>query len=150
MSTSKLILLQDVENLGLAGEEINVAPGYARNFLIPNGLAAKATTAALRKIASSKEKIDEKRLKDLEAANALSEKLAAMAITITVQASDDGHLFGSVNERMVADSLAASGVKIDHQRLRLEEHIRSLGEFKLDIKLHPQVVLNTKVNVVRS
>ena len=150
MSTTKLILLQDVENLGLAGEEINVAPGYARNFLVPNGLAAKATTAALRKIASGKANIESKRLQDLEAAKALAEKINGMTITVAVQASDDGHLFGSVTERMVTESLAASGVALDHQRLRLEAHIRSLGEFKLDIKLHPQVVLNTKVNVVRS
>lgn len=150
MSNTKLILLQDVESLGLAGEEINVAAGYARNFLIPKGLAAKATTAALRKIAAGKEQIEEKRRKELEAANALAEKIKAMNITVSAQASDDGHLFGSVNERMVADALAASGIPLDHQRLRLEAHIRKLGEFKLDIKLHAQVVLSTKVNVVRA
>lgn len=150
MSTTKLILLQDVENLGLAGEEINVAPGYARNFLIPQGLAAKATTAALRKIAASKEQIEEKRRKELETAQALAEKINGMAILVAVQASDDGHLFGSVTERMVADVLALAGVKLDHQRLRLEAHIRALGDFKLDVKLHPQVVVNTKVSVVRA
>jgi len=150
MANTKLILLQDVEDLGLAGEEINVAAGYARNFLIPKGLAAKATTAALRKIAANKGQIEEKRKQELEAAKALSEKVNGMNLTITVQASDDGHLFGSITERMIAEAKSAAGVKVDHQKLHLEEHIRKLGEFKLDIKLHPQVVVSTKVNVVRA
>jgi large subunit ribosomal protein L9 len=150
MSNTKLILLQDVENLGLAGEEISVAPGYARNFLIPQGLAAKATTASLRKIAANKEAIEEKRRKDLEVARTLADKLGAMNIAVAVQASDDGHLFGSVTSRMVTEVLERNGVKLDHQKLHIDTHIRSLGEFKLSIKLHPEVTVDTKVNVVRA
>ena len=150
MATTKLILLQDVEDLGLAGEEVNVAPGFARNYLIPQGLASKATTAAIRKIAANKEKIEEKRKLELEAAQALAEKINGMALTISAQASDDGHLFGSVTDRMVLEALAVSGVKLEHHRVRLEEHIRKLGEFKLDIKLHPQVTVATKITVVRA
>ena len=75
MATMKLILLQDVEDLGLAGEEINVAAGYGRNFLIPRKLAAVATTSALRQLAAQKEKIEAKRKEELEAAQALSESL---------------------------------------------------------------------------
>jgi large subunit ribosomal protein L9 len=150
MAHTKLILLQDVEDLGLAGEEINVAAGYARNFLVPKGLAARATTAALRKIAANKGEIEAKRQQELDNAKTLAEKINGMSLTITVQASDDGHLFGSVTDRMVVEALAAAGVTLDHQKLRLEAHIRKLGEFKLDIKLHPQVTVNTKVNVVRA
>ncbi len=146
----KLILLQDVEDLGLAGEEINVAPGYARNFLIPKKLAAQASTAALRKIAAAKEKIEEKRKLDLEAAKALAEKIVAAAITIPVQASDDDHLFGSVSERMIIEAYAKGGIVIEHHRVRLESHIRKLGEYKVDIKLHKEVVVSAKVNVVRA
>ena len=150
MATTKLILLQDVEDLGLAGEEINVAPGYARNFLMPRGLAAKATTASMRKIAANKEKIEAKRKEELETAKALAEKINGMSLTIPVQASDDGHLFGSVTDRMVSEALALAGIKLEHRRLQLEEHIRQLGEFKLDIKLHPEVTVSTKVTVVRA
>jgi len=150
MSTTKLILLQDVEDLGLAGEEIHVAPGYARNYLIPKKLAAQASTAALRKIAANKEKIEAKRKDDLETAKAVAEKILAAAVSIPVQASDDDHLFGSVSERMIADAFIKAGIAVDHQRIRLESHIRKLGEFKIDIKLHKEIVVSAKVNVVRA
>jgi large subunit ribosomal protein L9 len=146
----KLILLQDVEDLGLAGESVHVAPGYGRNYLIPKGLAAPASAAALRQIEAQKEKIEAKRKADLEAAQALAEKIAGMVIQIPMQASDDNHLFGSVTERMVAEIYAANGVKVDHQRIRMDKHIRSLGEYVINIKLHQDVLANGKIVIVRA
>ena len=137
-----LILLQDVEDLGLAGESVHVAPGYGRNYLIPKGLAAPASAVALKQIEAQKEK--------LEAAQALADKIAAMVIQIPMQASDDNHLFGSVTERMVAEIYAANGVKVEHQRIRMDKHIRSLGEYTINIKLHQEIIANGKIVIVRA
>ena len=145
-----LILLQDVEDLGLAGESVHVAPGYGRNYLIPKGLAATASAVAIKQIEAQKEKIEAKRKADLEAAQALADKIAAMVIQIPMQASDDNHLFGSVTERMVAEIYAANGVKVEHQRIRMDKHIRSLGEYTINIKLHQEIIANGKIVIVRA
>ena len=145
-----LILLQDVEDLGLAGESVHVAPGYGRNYLIPKGLAAPPSAVALKQIEAQKEKIEAKRKADLEAAQALADKIAAMVIQIPMQASDDNHLFGSVTERMVAEIYAANGVKVEHQRIRMDKHIRSLGEYTINIKLHQEIIANGKIVIVRA
>ena len=145
-----LILLQDVEDLGLAGESVHVAPGYGRNYLIPKGLAAPASAVALKQIEAQKEKIEAERKADLEAAQALADKIAAMVIQIPMQASDDNHLFGSVTERMVAEIYAANGVKVEHQRIRMDKHIRSLGEYTINIKLHQEIIANGKIVIVRA
>ena len=145
-----LILLQDVEDLGLAGESVHVAPGYGRNYLIPKGLAAPASAVALKQIEAQKEKIEAKRKADLEAAQALADKIAAMVIQIPMQASDDNHLFGSVTERMVAEIYAANGVKVEHQSIRMDKHIRSLGEYTINIKLHQEIIANGKIVIVRA
>lgn len=150
MASMKLILLQDVEDLGLAGEEIHVAAGYGRNFLIPRKLAAVATTSALRQLAAQKEKIEAKRKEEFEAAQALSEKLAALDIQIFTQASEDGHLFGSVTDRMIADAIAANGITLNHQRVHIHEAIRTLGEFTVTVKLHQKVQMDLSVKVLRS
>ena len=150
MASMKLILLQDVEDLGLAGEEVHVAPGYGRNYLIPKGLATVASTSALRQLAARKEKIEAQRKADLEAAQALAGKIAESEIVIPMQASDDNHLFGSVTERMVAEIYAVNGVKVEHQRIRMDKHIRSLGEYTINIKLHQDIVANGKIVIVRA
>ena len=146
----KLVLLQDVEDLGLAGDSVHVAPGYGRNFLIPRGLAAPASPVVLKQIEAQKEKIEARRKAELEAAQALADKIAGMVIQIPMQASDDNHLFGSVTERMVAETYAANGVTVEHQRIRMDKHIRSLGEYTINIKLHQDIVANGKIVIVRA
>ncbi len=150
MASTKLILLQDVEDLGLAGEEVNVAPGYARNFLIPRGLASVASTAALRKLAAHKEKIEAQRKADMEAAQALKAKIEAAVISIPMQASDDNHLFGSVTERIIAEALAAMDITVDLHKIHLDGQIRMLGDFQVAIKIHRDIVANAKITVVRA
>ena len=146
----KLILLQDVENLGLAGSEVTVAPGYARNYLIPQGLAAKATPGILRVLAANKEKIEAKRRDELVAAQATAAKLMETAVEIAMQASDDNQLFGSVTARNIADALTKVGFQIAHTRIVIEETIKSVGEFTVQVKLHHDVIADLKVNVVRA
>ena len=149
-ATMNLILLQDVEDVGLAGDSVHVSPGFGRNYLIPRGLAAPASAVALRQLEAQKEKIEAKRKADLEAAQALAAKIAGMPVEITMQASDDGHLFGSVTERVVCEAYAAKGINIEYQRVRMDQHIRSLGEYDINIKLHQDVIAAGKINIVRA
>lgn len=150
MALVKLILLEDVENLGLAGDEVSVAPGYARNFLVPKGLAAKATAGTLRVLAARKEKIEAHRKQELEAARALAQKVAEADISIPMQAAGDDKLFGSVSARNIADKLAELGIHVDHLKFKLEEPIKQLGKFEIDVKLHHDVTAKVKVWVVRA
>ena len=149
-ATMNLILLQDVEDVGLAGDSVHVSPGFGRNYLIPRGLAAPASAGALRQLEAQKEKIEAKRKADLEAAQALAEKISGMSVEITMQASDDGHLFGSVSERVVCEAYAAKGINIEYQRVRMDQHIRSLGEYDINIKLHQDVIATGKIVIVRA
>ncbi|MBO5900276.1 MAG: 50S ribosomal protein L9 [Lentisphaeria bacterium] len=149
MAQISLILLDDVEKLGLAGDEVHVAPGYARNYLIPQGLAAKATPGTLRLIESRKAMIAERRAKELADAKALAEKLASVEISIAMQATEDDQLFGSVTARMIADELAGQGYAIEHTRVKVEPAIKTLGGFDVEVKLHAEVAATVKVWVVR-
>ena len=150
MAQISLILLDDVEKLGLAGDEVHVAPGYARNYLIPRGLAAKATPAVLRVLAANKEKIEAKRRDELVAAQALAAKLMEITVEIPMQASEDNQLFGSVSTRNIADALAKAGFEIAHTRIVIESPIKFIGEFTVTVKLHHEVAAALKVNVVRA
>ena len=149
-ATMNLILLQDVEDLGLAGDSVHVSPGFGRNYLIPRGLAAPASAVALRQIEAHKEKIEAKRKADLEAAQALAAKISSMTVEIMMQASDDGHLFGSVTERVVCEAYAAKGIHIEYQRVRMDKHIRTLGEYEINIKLHQDVIVAGKIVIARA
>jgi len=148
MAHVKLILLDDVENLGFAGDEVHVAPGYARNFLLPRGLAAKATSATMRLVESRKTLIAARRNQELADAKALAAKLAGIELSIPMQATEDEQLFGSVTARMIAEHLAAQGFSVDHSRIKLDP-IKTLGAFEVEAKLHADVVAALKVWVVR-
>ena len=149
MAQVRLILLDDIENLGLAGDEVHVAPGYARNYLIPQGLAAKATPGTLRLIESRKALIAERRAQALADAKAAAEKLATVEISIAMQATDDDQLFGSVTARMVAEELNKLGFAVEHSRITIEPAIKTLGGYDIAVKLHAEVSATVKVWVVR-
>jgi large subunit ribosomal protein L9 len=149
-ATTKLILLEDVEDLGRAGDTVTVAPGHARNYLLPKGLAAKVTPGALRQLAARSERIAAKRKLDLEAAQALAAKVAEMEVTIPMQAGDDDRLFGSVTAHLIAEEMGRQGLAIESRRIRLEEPIKALGEFAVEIRLHAEVIATVKLWVVRA
>ncbi len=149
MAQVNLVLLADVENLGLAGESVRVAPGYARNYLLPRGLAAKATAATLRQLEARRGKIEEQRKQDLVNAQALALKLAEVELSLAAQASGDDQLFGSVTARNIAEKLAEAGFQIDHSRIKLDPPIKTLGSFQVEVKLHADVLAQVKVWVVR-
>ena len=138
-----------MEKLGLAGDEVHVAPGYARNYLIPQGLAAKATPGTLRLIESRKALIAERRAQALADAKAAAEKLATVEISIAMQATDDDQLFGSVTARMVAEELNKLGFAVEHSRITIEPAIKTLGGYDIAVKLHAEVSATVKVWVVR-
>lgn len=146
----ELILLEDVEDLGNAGDKINVAPGFARNYLIPKGLAEKVTPGALRQIEARKERIEAHRQEELEKAEALAVKIAETEITISMQAGEDEKLFGSVNSNMIAEVLEAEGITVESRRIKLADPIKELGVFNVEMKLHSDVVATAKVWVVRA
>ncbi len=145
-----LILLEDVENLGMAGEEVHVAPGYARNFLLPRNLAAKITPVTLRILAARKEKIEAGRRDARAAAEKTAKVLAEMVLNILEQSSEDGALYGSVTARAISDALSKLGVTIEAQRIRLEAPIRHLGEYTVSVKLHADVYQDLKLNIERA
>lgn len=150
MSTVKYILLEDVEDLGFAGDSVSVAPGYARNYLIPKGFAVKASAAALRQVESRKGQIEEQRKKDFGKAQDIAAKIAEVEVTIPMQAGDDNQLFGSVTSHIIADELAKQGIEIEHRKIELENPIKEVGAFNIKVKLHKDVYGNLKVWVVRA
>ena len=136
----KIILQKPVENLGDAGEIVQVADGYARNYLIPRGLAQAATKGAV-KHAERLRSLQESRVRRAQAeAEALASRLAKTPVRVQVQAGEDGRLFGSITSHQIADQVQAQlGEKVDHRDIRLEEPIRSLGTHTVRVHLHPEV-----------
>ncbi|OGV33431.1 MAG: 50S ribosomal protein L9 [Lentisphaerae bacterium GWF2_45_14] len=149
MASVKLILLEDVENVGLAGAEISVSSGYARNFLLPRKLAAKASPGALRAIEARRGKIEENRKVELAKASEMALKFANSEVVITMEAADDDQLYGAVNARMIAEKLAENGIEVPYQKIKLDKHIKQLGSFEVEAKLHPQIKTMIKVKVAR-
>jgi large subunit ribosomal protein L9 len=145
-----VILLQNVDNLGQMGDVVAVARGYARNYLIPRGLAAVATEGQKSLLAENirlEKQRDKKRKRHAEG---LAERWQELSCTITVQAGDDDQLFGSVTTRDIAKALADSEIEIDHKQVVLEEPIKQLGVYSVPIKLHPEVEVVAKVWVVKA
>ncbi len=146
----ELILLEDVEDLGQAGDKVSVAPGYARNYLVPKKLAEKVTQGALRKIEAKRERLEQQRKAALENAQAMAAKIKAADITIPMQAGEDERLFGSVTQQIIADALAKQSLDIKPRNIKLPEPIKELGAFNVDVKLHDDVEATLKVWVVRT
>jgi len=145
----ELILMEDVENLGKMGETVNVARGFARNYLVPKGLAVLATDGH-RKLVEQHMKLESKRDSLRQAgAEELAAKLGELSCTISVQAGDDDKLFGSVTARDIANALEGGEVEFDHNMIVLDEAIKQLGVYSVPVKLHAQVEVMAKVWVVK-
>jgi large subunit ribosomal protein L9 len=144
-----VILMQSVDSLGEMGQTVTVARGYARNYLIPKGLAVLATDGH-RKLVEQHMKLEAKR-DDLRKAGAeeLAARLGELSCTITVQAGEDDKLFGSVGPRDIAEALKESG-EFDHKQIVLEEAIKQLGVYSVPVKLHSEVEVTAKVWVVKA
>lgn len=144
----KVVLRQDVDNLGDRGQVVNVAPGYARNFLLPKGLALEATAGNLRTLELQRKVWEKREAKDADGARQLAARIAAARISITKKAGENNTLYGSVTSSEIADLLNAQGFEIDRRRIQLKDPIRSVGTFKVPIKIHRQVVAEAELEVI--
>ena len=145
----KVILRSDVSGVGKRGDICDVADGYARNFLVPRGLAMQATPGATTQAASMRRSRDVRDAQDRSAAEAIASKLVPTRITVTVRAGTEGRLFGSVTTADIADAVAAqAGIEIDRKDLRLDEPIKSIGEYLVPARLHPEVEFPVTIDVV--
>ena len=143
----KVILRDHVANLGERGEIVNVARGYARNFLVPKGLAFEATAGNIRTIALQKKVWEAREVKLVEEAQAFAARLSAVELAVTKKAGESETLYGSVTNAEIAELLAAKGIEIDRRKIHLEEPIKSLGEFTIPVKIHPKVTAEIKLKV---
>ncbi|MGC9513535.1 MAG: 50S ribosomal protein L9 [Fidelibacterota bacterium] len=145
----KIILKANVENVGVAGDVVTVKDGYARNFLIPKGLATEATRSNI-KMAEELKKIEErKKTAAVDKARRLAEKLKNISLTTSVAAGEDDKIFGSVTSQTIADLLAEKGYDVDKRHIILHEPIKALGVYDIPIKLHSDVTAEVKLWVVK-
>jgi len=147
MST-QVILTKSVEKLGAEGDAVNVSDGYARNFLVPHGLAITATPGNLKRIESLQRKRAQQLAEQVQEARSLAEKLAALSLTITAAAGPDGKLFGAVTTARIAEVLKAEGIEIDRHKIVLEHPFRELGTFDVELKLHAEVTAKIKIWII--
>lgn len=145
----EIILRQDVDKLGRAGQIIKVKDGFARNFLIPNGLAVPKTEKNLKVLEEQKAKKVLELEKAQKEAQDLSEKLKNLSLTIPVLAQEEDKLYGSITAPDIASALKEEGFEIGKDSIILDEPIKSLGIFEIAIKLHPQVITEIKVWIVK-
>jgi large subunit ribosomal protein L9 len=145
----KVILTQDIPTLGARSEVVDVKPGFARNYLIPQGKALPASDANLKRLQQSIKHDDLKQNRNKGKAEELAKKLAEVSCTATVQAGEDDKLFGSVTAADIAGLLSGQGLEIDKRRIVLEEPIKKLGVYNIPIKLHQDVEAIIKLWVVR-
>jgi large subunit ribosomal protein L9 len=144
----EVILREDVKSLGKAGELVRVKPGYARNFLLPQGLAFEATEGNKKRIAAeSKARATRAATERTEAQN-YAARLGTVTLTLTGKAGEEGKLFGSITAQDVADALAAQGYEVDRRKIDLEHPIKTLGFHTVGIRLHPEVRAEVRVSVV--
>lgn len=143
-----VILLKKVENLGSLGSIVSVRPGYARNYLIPQGKAKMATKANLEAFEARRAELEAEAAAALAAAQARREQLAELVLTIKAVAGNEGKLFGSVSNIEIAEAIRAAGVAIERREIRMPQGaIRHLGEFEIGIHLHTEVDATVKVIV---
>jgi len=144
----EIILRQDVDELGVEGDIVNVANGYARNYLIPKGVALEASPQNIKVLGSQRKKIEIRKLKAKEDADELKEKVERMVISFSHKAGEEGKLYGSVTSMDIASHLETQGIVIDRRRILLEKAIKSLGELEVQVKIYPGVIAALKVEVV--
>ena len=143
----RVILTEDVAHVRNMGEIVRVSDGYGRNFLIPKGLALLATEQRTKEFAHQKAVIDHKKAKLKNEALESAKKIEAISVKITRAANDEGKLHGSVTNRDIADALKAKGVDIDRRKIVLEQAIRELGQYEVEIRLVADVIAKVKVEV---
>jgi large subunit ribosomal protein L9 len=145
----QVILKERLENLGDVGEVVTVKPGYARNYLIPKGLAYAATEGNLKRLERERAQLQKRAAEELAAARERATVLEATSITFTARAGEEGKLFGSITSADIVEKLAEQGIQVDRRQVMLEEPIKALGVFSVPIRLHAEVRPEVKVWVIK-
>ena len=143
----KIILKQDVDKLGKAGDVVKVATGYGRNYLIPMKIAVEATPGNLKITEAERLAAARRDQRDKEAASLLAKEIVKLQITIRKKVGEGGILYGSVTALDIADSLAAHKIEVDKRKIQLEEPIKSIGDYQIPIRLHKEVTVPVRIAV---
>ena len=147
MAHVKVILREDVPRLGDAGEVVSVRPGFARNFLLPQGKAILATKASVNALEHHKRVIGERQTREKKAQLAEKTRVEALVLEIAVQVGEEGKLFGSVTAAQIAELLEAKGISVDRRKIELAEPIREVGEHRVPLRLHREVIAQLRLTV---
>lgn len=147
MATTTILLREDIDNLGGRGEIVKVKSGYARNFLLPKGLALLATKGNIKQVEQERSALLKKAAQDRETAEAQAEQMGDITLTFERKAGDGGQLFGSVTSIDIANALKEKGYEVDRRKINLKEVIKETGEFTVPVKLHREVTLDLPVIV---
>jgi large subunit ribosomal protein L9 len=144
----QVILRDRIENLGNAGDVVDVKPGYGRNYLIPKGLAYEATQANVRRLEAENAARGRRETETLNEARQRAASIEGVSLTFHARAGQEGKLFGSITSQDIADKLAEQGITIDRRSIELDEPIKALGVTSVPVRLHPQVHPEIKVWVI--
>ncbi|HUB12939.1 MAG TPA: 50S ribosomal protein L9 [Acetobacteraceae bacterium] len=150
MAAVDLILLQRVENLGQMGDRVKVKPGYARNFLLPQKKALRASKENLARFEQQRAQLEAQNLKRREEAERVAERVGGLSVVVIRQAGESGSLYGSVSARDIADAATEAGLTISRPQVVLNQPIKTLGLSQVRVMLHPEVMIPVTVNVARS
>lgn len=144
----RVILLNDLRHKGKRGQEVDVKPGFARNYLLPQGLAVEASDANRKWFESQRKKIDARVAQEREAALEVAGAIAGARVEITKRVGETGTLYGSVTASEIADGLAAKGIEVDRRKIDLGAGIKSIGDHRVNLFLHPEVTAELLVTVL--
>ena len=150
MAQIRLILKDEVYGLGEAGDLVSVKPGYARNFLLPQGKAEVATEGRVKAFEHQKAVIAEKRAKEMKDVEAVKAKVEKLQLEFEAQAGDGGRLFGSITAANIAEQMAEKGIEIDRRKIELKEPIKTLGEHEVELKIRRELRATIKLTVTAS
>ena len=144
----KVVLKDDIKNVGKMGQIVDVADGYARNYLVPRGLAVEANIKNLKALEHEKKIIQEKAKRIKNSSQTLSDKISTMTLVLKAKAGDEGKLFGAVTSMDIAELLKNEGIEMDKKKISLDEPIKRLGSYSVNIKIHPEISTHLNIQVV--
>jgi large subunit ribosomal protein L9 len=145
----EIILRQAIENLGKPGDVVKVKPGYARNYLLPHGLAYEATPGNLKRIQQERDRLEAAESERRDAAQLIAEKLEQVSLTFSARVGDEGKLFGSVGAADIAQQLESQGFHIEKRQIDLHDPIKALGVYRVPVRLHADVKPEVRVWVIK-
>lgn len=148
MANSEVLLLKPVDGLGAEGDQVKVRAGYARNFLLPHGMAMPLTQANRKRVEALKKARALREAKELDGAQALAKQIEKAAIAIAVKTGEGGKLFGAVTTNDIHEKLNAAGIPVEKKRIHLGQPIKTLGKHAVNIRLHPEVTVELNFDVV--